>query len=233
MQADQFAEIVATAIKAAVSPLMARIVALEARSAQPGRDGRDGLTIKGDPGDRGERGPQGEQGPPGERGPQGPPGVTGEPGARGETGAQGEQGPPGERGPEGAKGLDGAPGEKGADGINGRDGTLEQLKIVQSDDFRTVTLCFKNGDPIEGGTLRFPIVIDRGAFKAGTMYAIGDGVTWARSYWIAQAATKAEPGIDTTWRLAVKHGRDGTPGPKGADGKDGRPGRDLVHPTRE
>lgn len=205
MHADEFADIVSTAIKTALMPLAARIAALEARQALPGRDGRDGLNVKGDPGERGERGPQGEPGP------------------------------VGERGPEGARGLDGVRGAMGADGLNGRDGTIDLIEPVLAEDLRTVTFRYKaTGDPVHGWILRFPVLLDRGVFKAGQTYEAMDGVTWDGAFWIAQGQESATPGAGRTlWRLAVKKGADGKPGAKGADGKDGRPGRDLVHPTRE
>lgn len=122
----------------------------------------------------------------------------------------------------------------GAPGKDGRDGTLEQL-VATYDGERTVTFCFKNGDPIEGGVIRLPIVIDRGVYDASQAYETGDGVTYGGSFWIAKAHSHGrQPGTNDgaeAWRLAVKHGRDGkpgAPGSKGLDGKDGRPGRDLT-----
>lgn len=73
---DQIADVVLAAIDAAMTPLIARISALEQRQAVVvhGRDGRDGQSI---PGPAGERGPQGEKGEPG---PAGSAGADGRPG---------------------------------------------------------------------------------------------------------------------------------------------------------
>jgi integrin beta 3 len=169
-------------------------------------------------------------------------GERGEPGLHGTDGESilgpaGPQGPAGERGEPGLHGKDGAAGLNGHDGRDGKDGsngTLDNLKVVQSEDHRTVTLCFKDsGAPVEGGVLRFPVVLDRGVFKSETPYVAGDGVTWGGSWWIAQADTTGQKPGDgaTAWRLAVKAGRDGKPGHDGVAGPEGKPGpagRDLT-----
>lgn len=116
------------------------------------------------------------------------------------------------------------------DGAPGRDGTLEQLKM-SFDGERTVTFCFKNGDPIEGGEIAVPSIIYRDVYESGKSYEAGEAVTWAGSLWIAKEATTAKPGEASTasraWRLAVKAGRDGKQGligPEGKKGMDGKPG---------
>jgi integrin beta 3 len=212
------APVIRDAIAAAIAQTEARFTAaLETKALIPGRDGA--------PGPAGEKGLDGAQGPPG---------AAGAPGPAGERGADGQAGPAGERGPEGALGRDGrdglpgvpgVPGEKGldgargADGLNGRDGTLENIKVL-FDGERTVTLCFKNGDPIEGGVLRFPMPIYRGVHIDGKGYESCDRVTWAGSEWHCTMPTTAKPGDGSkAWTLAVKRGRDG---------KDGLNGRDLV-----
>lgn len=170
---------------------------------------------------------------PGERGPQGEPGV---PGPAGERGPEGPAGPPGRDGLPGQPGRDGAigergeRGEKGIDGTHGRDGTIDAIELVQSDDHRTVTFRYKDGTPVPGWTLYFPVVLDRGVFKADVPYAKGDAVTWAGSLWIAQDSTTQKPGEGATaWRLAVKKGadgREGKPGPEGPRGPQGTKGED-------
>jgi collagen type III alpha len=105
--------------------------------------------------------------------------------------------------------------------MDGRDGTLEQLAIQQVDE-RTIQFAFKNGDPIDGGRLRVPYVLDRGVYKAGTAYEKGDAVTWAGHYWIAKADTTEKPGDGaTSWRMAVRRGSDGKTGPVGPMGPQG------------
>jgi collagen type III alpha len=244
LDSESFADLIVAGIKTATAPLVARIKVLERAALVAPRDGRDGAPgppgEKGLDGARGEPGVKGEPGPAGESGARGEPGEKGEPGPAGERGPEGSPGAPGRDGRDGLpgvqgeKGLDGKPGRDGADGqagTNGRDGTLEQLKVM-FDGERTITLCFKDGTPIEGGVIRFPIVLDRGVYKEGVPYESGDGVTFGGSFWIAQAATDAKPGVGATpWRLAVKAGREGKPGPpgpKGLDGKNGRDGRDFT-----
>lgn len=185
-------------IKAALAPILTRLSAVEARPAldttvaarlsaletrAPGRDGTDGAV-----------GPQGPEGPPGPAGP---------------AGRDGRDGLPGVPGLPGEKGLDGAAGEPGAPG---RDGTLEHLKAL-FDGERTVTLCFKDGTPIEGGVIRFPAVIYRGVYTDGKRYDLGDTTTWAGSLWHCNEPTTTKPGDGSkSWTLTVKRGRDGKDG---------------------
>lgn len=97
-------------------------------------------------------------------------------------------------------------------------------------DGRTVILRLADEQVAKEFQLQFPVVIDRGVFKADQSYEAGDGVTWAGSFWIAQTATTSKPGEDATWRLAVKKGRDGKDGKDGAPGDrgpEGKPGKDF------
>ena len=104
------------------------------------------------------------------------------------------------------------PGPAGEKGAPGRDGTLDQIKMV-SDGDRTVTFCFKDGTPIEGGTITFPVDIYRGVFTEGKTYERGDGVTWAGSEWHCHDTTTSKPGDGSkAWTLKVKRGRDGRDG---------------------
>lgn len=219
------------AIAAAVAPLLKRIEALESRplpergekgergpQGEPGRDGvgvRDGFLQREGvlilslsdgttrdlgvvAGKDGKDGRDGEMGPPGERGEQGPQGEKGEPGERGDLG------------PIGEKGLDGRDGRDGTDGKDGRDGfDLEAFDCVPLDE-RTIELRFTGGGQVHRYELEFPVMVDRGVFKAGESYKRGDAVTWGGSLWIAQKETGEKPDTaDSGWRLAVKKGRDG------------------------
>lgn len=150
-------------------------------------------------------GPSGERGADGARGERGPEGPAGSAGRDGMPGRDGMLGLPGEKGIDGTPGRDGAP---------GRDGTLENLKAV-FDGERTVTLCFKDGTPIEGGQIIFPVQIQRGVYVDGKSYEPGDVVTWGGSQWHANEPTSMKPGDGAkAWTLIVKRGRDGR------DGKD-------------
>lgn len=237
LDVDRFTSVVASTVKTLVAGLTERVARLEARTPERG--------------ERGEVGPQGEKGERGERGEVGPVGPQGEAGLAGALGPQGSEGPVGPAGPQGEKGLDGTPGRDGRDGLAGvqgekgldgkdgrdgangkdgapgRDGTLEQLKCSY-DGERTVTFMFKDGTPIEGGTIRMPIVLDRGVFKEGQTYEAGDGATWGGSFYIAQRSTSAKPGQPSddsrAWRLAVKKGADGKSGPQGPEGPQGKAG---------
>lgn len=96
---------------------------------------------------------------------------------------------------------------------DGRDGfNLEDFDIEAGEDGRTVTLKFQQGAMRHAYELVFPVMIDRGVFKAEREepYQPGDTVTWGGSLWTAQRETKAKPdGPDSGWRLSVKKGRDG------------------------
>lgn len=155
-----------------------------------------------------------KDGAPGPAGAIGPPGPPGPPGPVGRDGLPGQPGTPG---------RDGATGLAGTDGTNGRDGvvTLEGVR-VEYDGERTVTFLTERG-PLVGGTIRLPIVLDKGIYRDGTRYERGDGVTWRGSYWIAQEAIADKPSGDTDarWRLAVKSGREGKAGPPGPAGPTG------------
>lgn len=62
-----------------------------------------------------------------------------------------------------------------------------------------------------------PFVVDKGVYKEGQQYKAGDGVTWARNYWIATKDTTEKPDFGGDFRLAVKGGRDGKDGRDGID----------------
>src|SRR5262245_61675359 len=50
---------------------------------------------------------------------------------------------------------------------------------------------------------------DRGVWKEGEIYFQNNYTSHNGSYWVCKAATMARPGTDGSWRLVVKHGRDG------------------------
>lgn len=141
-------ELIATAVAAAVRPLLARVAALEKREPLNGRDGLPGVPgvagRDGEKGVAGDRGPEGPQGPAGPEGPagkdaplpdldeialrvatlvpapkDGKDGINGKDGADGAIGPQGPQGDRGEPGPQGEKGADGRDGEIGPMGPMG------------------------------------------------------------------------------------------------------------------
>lgn len=163
---------------------------------------------------------------------------------RGLDGAPGQVGPQGEQGRDGRDGRDGQPGQPGADGAAGKDGLdgfgFDDLS-VKYDGERTLTVEFirQDGDQLRTKSfpITLPVVLDRGVYRSDINYEQGDAVSWAGSLWIARASTHGEKPGDgaTSWRLAVKAGREGKQGPKGEtgkDGKDGRPGRDLTFSSR-
>lgn len=219
------------AIQAALAPVLRRLEELEARplpergekgdrgeQGEPGRDGvgvRDGFVQRDGicflslsdgtmrdlgvvVGKDGVDGKDGETGPQGERGEQGPQGEKGAPGARGDAGLIGE------------KGIDGRDGRDGTDGKDGRDGFDLEAFDCQPIDERTLELTFTGAGQVHRYELEFPVIIDRGVYKADETYKRGDGVTWGGSWWIAQVETAQKPdSTDSGWRLAVKKGRDG------------------------
>jgi hypothetical protein len=222
------APVVREYVAASLHGFAERVKALEDRPPVAGRDGAKGLD--GAPGERGPEGPEGKPGRDGAPGPQGE-SIAGPKGEKGDPGERGPEGPPGlaRDGRDGLPGVPGAPGvsgEKGADGkdgLNGRDGTLENLKML-FDGERTVTFCFKDGTPIEGGRIRFPVPIQRGVYVEGKTYEQCDITTWAGSQWYCTEDTITKPGDGSkAWTLIVKRGRDGKDGRDGGNGNGGMP----------
>jgi integrin beta 3 len=206
------------------------VAGINGQDGAAGQDGQPGAV--GEKGDQGPAGPQGEAGPPGpagERGEKGLDGTAGERGPEGLQGIAGRDGLPGVQGPAGEKGISGQDGKDGAAGKDGRDGTLENIKVL-FDNERTVTLCFKDGTPIEGGVLKFPVVIYRGVYGADgrKSYERCDSVTFGNQSWIAMEDTTEKPGEGKSWRLAVRRGQDGREGKPGKDGADGKNGKDAI-----
>jgi hypothetical protein len=99
---------------------------------------------------------------------------------------------------------------KPKDGEPGRDGfDLEAFDVGVIDE-RTIELKFTGAGQVHRYELEFPVIVDRGVFKAGESYKRGDAVTWGGSLWIAQMETGVKPDTaDSGWRLAVRKGRDG------------------------
>lgn len=191
----------------AVSPLVARVHALEQRALQkgdPGEKGEKGENgepgTPGEKGDKGNDGEKGERGPPGEQGIQGEPGKQGDPGVPGEKGERGEKGSfgsRGEKGEAGRDGLDGAPGERGEKGDPGVDG--------------------RDADPITTDQIILAIkalpiaeMIQTAVTKHLAEHPPRDG----------EKGDKGDPGRD---------GRDGLPGVPGLPGEKGLDGRDGVN----
>lgn len=97
---------------------------------------------------------------------------------------------------------DGKDGDPGADGLG-----FDDLDGVLDSD-KGFLLRFSRGEQVK--EFRLPTLLDRGVYKPGTLYVKGSTVTAQGSLWIAQADTREKPGDGaTSWRLAVKKGRDG------------------------
>lgn len=128
---------------------------------------------------------------------------------KGATGEPGPQGLPGEKGEPGRDGRDASDLALLRDLIEGQvaAGIYEVVRMaaVSSPDGGR-TLHVKLGDAVHKVGTAIPI--DAGAWKMGTEYAAGDGVSHDGSFWIAQAKTNDRP-PSAAWRLAVKRGRDG------------------------
>ena len=143
------------------------------------------------PGATGAAGPEGPTGLAGAVGPAGPQGSAGP------AGPQGPQGPTGQTGPQGLTGPAGTPGATGATGIPGTNGTNGL-----------------NGAPGPPG------VTYRGAWTAGSGYALNDAVTYgnpASTYIAIAPNSSAEPDLFTNdWSLLAQAGSVGPSGPTGA-----------------
>jgi hypothetical protein len=201
---ERMAASVVLAIQTALKPVLARVehiasgvLGLEARLAELNALADRIKAFEDLSRYRGEPGPAGKDGADGLEGKAGPEGLPGRDGLNGRDGAQGLQGEPG---------ANGGPGQNG---LNGRDGTIDNVKLVQVDE-RTWQWCFKNGDPVEGGTMHFDTELYRGVWLDGKAYERGDGVTWGGSEWHCNEPTSTKPGDGAkAWTLKVKRGRDG------------------------
>lgn len=193
----------------------------------PGKDGVDGA-----PGRDGIDGKDGRDGIDGKDGLDGVMGRAGEPGMVGKDGEAGRDGRDGLPGVQGPAGLDGKDGLHGKDGKDGLDGFGFDDLCCSYDGDRTITVAFVRADRTKEFSFKMPFPLDRGVFRAGTIYDRGDSVTYGGSCWIAQKdEPHGKPGESPDWRLSTKHGRDGKQGERGLPGKnglDGRPGRDLT-----
>lgn len=135
--------------------------------------------------------------------------VKGPAGPRGQTG-EGTAGRDGRDGQPGIKGLDGA---NGKDGVNGRDGAdgfgFEDLEVVARNDGRQIVHRFVRGEQVKEFVTDHPVILYRDVWRAEAEYTRGDAVTFGGSMWLATKTTSDKPGTSDSWRLAVKHGRDG------------------------
>src|SRR5690606_33983793 len=137
LEIDDIAEVVASAVREATAPLLARIDALEKRE----------LLLP-------------EKGEPGEQGPQGEPGEVEMDQVKALSEAAVAALPPAERGEKGEPGQDGLPGEKGADGApgepgrDGRDGIGLADALIDKDGALVLTMT-------DGRTKNLGVVIGR------------------------------------------------------------------------
>lgn len=145
-----------------------------------------------------------------------------------------QDGAPGEKGEKGEPGRDGADGIGAAGALIDRDGNLiltltngetKSLGRVVGQDgkdgadgfsFEDMTFIWREGKSYarfeRGDVVRempIPGIYDAGAYRSGAEYTKGDGVSYSGCFWIAQEDTAEKPGTGKAWRLAVKKGRDG------------------------
>lgn len=177
-------------LEAVLSPVLARLEAIEARPPVPG--------------------------PPGDAGVPGPPGEPGPIGVKGLDGRDGRDGLPGVPGATGEKGMNGIDGKDGANGLHGKDGAdglgFEDLDVEFNGD-RTLSLKFTRGDVVKVFPVVLPFLKYLGVYQEGKAYGVGDVVTWGGSTWNANEPTTTKPGDGSkAWTLIVKRGRDGKDG---------------------
>jgi hypothetical protein len=217
--------------------------------------------VPGEPGPQGPAGSDGAAGAAGaqgEKGIDGAPGVKGDPGGDGRDGRDGKDGRDGAAGRDGADiqplpAIDAAksypPGiwakhagglwvsRSHTDAMNGWDCVVNGIDTISmgvGDDLRTLSLSVRcsNGQVVEQ-TKALPVVLYRGIWREGEIYAKGDSSTRDGSTWILMAdEQKGQPGeADSGWVLATKRGRDGRDGVKGEKGErgaEGRAGKDIL-----
>lgn len=93
------------------------------------------------------------------------------------------------------------------DGVDGKDGLgFDDMDVV--DDGERCALRLSRDGKVKQFVI--PIAVDRGTYRPGKRYCKGALVTAQGSLWCAQSDTAERPGDGaTSWRLAVKKGRDG------------------------
>jgi hypothetical protein len=135
-------------------------------------------------------------------------GASSQQGPAGSTGPAGSQGPAGSTGPAGSQGPAGSTGPAGSQGPTGPAGTAGQSFTW------------------------------RGAYVAGTTYALDDAVTGSdgSSYISLQAGNVGhdptmQPGNSVWWSLSVIHGAVGPQGPAGTTGATGPSGLAAIGTT--
>jgi len=181
---------------------------------------------KGDKGDAGLTGAAGVAGPGGPKGDKGDAGATGAQGTqglKGDVGATGPKGDPGLTGATGPQGTQGVPGPVGLTGAIGPQGPqgLQGLKGDQGDTGATGAV----GAAGPVGPAGAKGVNWRGAWDAGTAYALGDAVANGGASWFAKAAsTGVTPVAGASWDLLADKGAAGNTGPAGATGAAGATG---------
>lgn len=214
-----------------LAPLQKRLDDIERRELIPGP--------RGEPGPKGDTGERGADGLPGRDGADGLNGKDGAPGRDGVDGINGKDGAPGERGRDGVDGkgvtidevMSGLEGlvakwaleferraqdmlQRAVDRLpvpkDGLDGLgFDDLDVVH-DGTGGIILRFARGEQKKEFALQLPTLVDRGVFKEGSDYKMGNGVTFGGCFWIAQKDNpEGKPGSSDDWRLAVKKGRDG------------------------
>lgn len=96
----------------------------------------------------------------------------------------------------------------GKDGADGRDGLgFDDTEVYLHED-KGYILRLAQGDRVKEQPIAIPV--DRGVYKPGKSYHAGAIVTAQGALWMAQKDTAERPGDGaTSWRLAVKKGRDG------------------------
>lgn len=253
MDAKAFSADVIEAVKSYVeretAPLVERLVALEARTAQPGADGIDGRD--GLDGLIGEKGDPGQPGEPGKDGADGKDGVDGVNGKDGTDGKDADMDlifahigtrlddvilTVAEKAaalitPEpGPKGDSGEPGERGEKGADGKDGLGQAGSMVDREGNLTITMT-------DGTTRELGKVVGRDGVdgKAGADGADGrDGKDGSNGQdgtdadmeqiqrWVTENVTRSMSEIPVP-----RDGADGLNGRDGTDGRDGSDGKDF------
>lgn len=197
LDVQKFVDGVHEYIGRALSPLAARVKAIEERQPERGEKGDPGRDGVGSPGPIGERGEKGDSGLSGKDGIS----VTGERGEKGERGQDGVgiSGPIGERGEKGDT-VAGPKGDRGEPGADGRSLTLDDIKPLIESAFNGWALDFERRaqDLMQRAISALPVP------KDGI-----DGV----------AGKDADPKVI---RVEVERAVAAIPAPKdGRDGKDG------------
>lgn len=87
------------------------------------------------------------------------------------------------------------------DGVN-------EIKVISNNEREFTLITEKSSGECSRESFKIPSVVYKDVYREGTEYDEGDAVTFGGSLWIAKEKTSEKPSASSSWKLAVKRGRD-------------------------